>query len=236
MPAPMIVHQYAPSPHCEKLRRVLVRLEIPFTVKDYLPLSDEERATIRELADRAQHNQMPVLERDGQLYGDSFLITQMLLQEYPERAERIYPADPVQRTIVYGFETSADGWWLRPEGQHLTPEYCEMKGPEHAARIVAKDRRRRDIVLHTWNEALERQAFLTGDSYNMADIAVISHLNANLTIAKFVQSATEAGMQIPFDRDLWPVWEIDAAEYPALRRWHDACNAPEFTDSAVAAG
>ncbi len=234
MSAPWIVHQYPPSPYCEKLRRVLVRLELPFELHDYMPLNEEARQEVRAFADRVQHNQMPVLERDGEFLGDSFLITQQLLREYPDRAERIYPADPTARAVVHAFELTGEAWWLRPEGQHLTAEYQEMKGADHAARIVRNDLATRDIVLETWDAALAEHTFLTGENYNMADISVVSHMNSRIAIAAFAASAAEAGMQIPFDTEQWPLWDVDGDRYPNLRRWFDTCNAAEYLESAAA--
>jgi len=230
-----IVHQYAPSPYCERLRRVLVQLELPFEVKDYLPVSDEARRELRAFADRVGHNQMPVLERDGSYYGDSFRITEMLLQEYPDRAGRIYPGDPVHRAIVHAFVLSSEAWWLRPEGTHGTADYKRAKGAEHVQRILATDYHRRDALLHDWDAALAVQPFLTGDAYNMADIAVASGLNTRINIAKFAKQARESGMKTPFDPELWPLWDVDGARYRNLRRWFDECNTPRYTEAAVPA-
>lgn len=230
-----IVHQFPPSPYAEILRRVLVQLEIPFDVRDYLPVTAEQEAELHALQARAHHAQLPILERHGEFYGDSFLITKMLVEEQPALAARIYPPDPVTRAVVSAFQTSADGWWLRPEGQHFTEEYRAMKGEAEAARILAKDHQMRHIVLTTWDAMLAQRPFLAGEAYTMADIAVVSHLNANISIAKFVHSAVEEGIEVPFDVELWPRWELDPEAYPHLRRWFDRCNAREFTESPVPA-
>lgn len=231
MSAPWIVHQYPPSPYCERLRRVLVRLDLPFELRDYLPLSPEARQELRAFADRIGHNQMPVLQRGEEYLGDSFLITERLLTEYPDRAERLYPADPARRAVVYAFERAAESSWLRPEGQHLTAEYQAMKGEAHARRIVDNELRGRESVLAAFDRAVATQPFLTGEAYTMADIAVVSHMNSRVAIAEFAAQAAEAGVQVPFDLELWPRWELDGARYPHLRAWFDRCNAPEYTTS-----
>ena len=235
MSTPWIIHQYAPSPNCERLRRVLVRLDLPFETKDYMPISDEARAEVRAFAERAQHNQMPVLERDGKLLSDSIVITEQLLREYPDRAHRVVPADPALAAQAHGFLLASEAGWLRPEASHYTPEYRERKGEEYVTRILANDHQRREWHLRALDATLADHPFLVGDKYSLGDIAMASVMNARINVARFAQSLAESGTPSPFAPEQWPLWDLDGDTYPHLRAWFDTCNAPEFTESVVAA-
>ncbi len=235
MSTPWIVHQYSLSPNTERLRRVLVRLELPFEVQDYLPFSPEEREKIAALVKRSGHNQMPVLERDGTYYGDSLAVTEMLLAEYPDRAERLLPADPAQAAVVHAYLLAGDSGFLRPEAKFLTADYRKNKGEEHAQKIVQFAHQRRTWVFAAWERALENQPFLAGDDYTLADIGVVPFINARIAIPQFAKRMADQGSQSPFDLELWSEWDLDANTYPNLRAWVDRCNAPEFTESTVVA-
>ena len=235
MSTPWIVHQYAPSPNAERLRRVLVRLELPFEVEDYLPFDAEGRARVAELVEKSGHNQIPVLERDGQFYGDSLAITEMLLQEYPDKVELLYPANPTQAAAVHAYVTAGDAGLFRPEGKFLTADFVQRKGEDHAAKILRFGHARREATLAAWDHALLHHPFLVGDAYTMADIGVVPYLNATIALPKLIHAMAEQGIQTPFVPEQWPLWDIDVSVYPQLSAWIDHCNAPEFTESGVAA-
>ena len=235
MSTPWIVHQYSLSPNAERLRRVLVRLDLPFELEDYLPFTAEERERIAALVQRGGHNQMPVLERDGQYYGDSLAVTEMLLAEYPDRAERLLPADPAHAAAVHAFMLAGDNGFLRPEAKFLSADYKKNKGEDHAQKIVQFGHQRRDWALAAWERALAVQPFLAGTEYSLADIGVIPYLNARIAIPRLAKQMAEQGIKTPFDPELWPEWDLDAAVYPNLRAWAERCNAAEYTESGVAA-
>lgn len=235
MSTPWIVHQYALSPNAERLRRVLVRLELPFEVEDYLPFDAEGRAKVAALVERAGHNQMPVLERDGAYFGDSLAITEMLLEEYPERAERLIPADPAQAAAVHAYMLAGDSGFLRPEGKFLTDDYRQRKGEAHVEKIINFAHQRGAWALSAWDRALAHQPFLAGEAYSLADIGVVPYITARIAIPQLIEQAVAAGMPTPFNPEQWPAWDLDAATYPHLRAWFDRCNTAEYTESRVAA-
>lgn len=236
MSTPWIVHQYAPSPNCERLRRVLVRLELPFVVKDYMPFSPEQRAERDAFAQRAGHNQMPVLERDGRYMHDSILTTQALCAEFPDRAHRVFPAAPGVAAQAHAWLLASEASWLRPEREHWTAEYRKTKGEAFARQIVVNDHQRREFHLTAMEAALAEQPFLTGEEYSMGDIGMMSVLNARINLPRMLHSLREAGQEIPFDLVLWPLWDLDGDRYPHVRAWYERCNQPEFTESQVTAG
>lgn len=233
MSKPWIIHQYAPSPNCERLRRVLVRLDLPFELQDYLPFSPEEREKISALVERSGHNQMPVLEVDGKYYGDSLAITRWLLENYPDRATRLMPADKVQAAAVHAYMLAGDGNYLRPEVSYLTADFRAHKGDDHAQKILAIAHQRRDWALGAWDAVLADRAFLVGEDYSLADIGVVSYVNSRIAIPQMAKALAEQGIKSPFSLEMWPEWDLDGATYPNLRTWLDRCNATEFTESGV---
>lgn len=222
----MIVHQYALSPYCEKLRRVLKALEIPFEVRDYMPISPEDRAAQAELVEKSGHNQMPVLERDGTYTADSFLITKALLEEFPDRAERIYPADVAQRALCYTIEFAAESVFT-PEGRYNTAEYKARKGEDHAEKIIEIAVERRDEILKTWDAMLAEQPYFLGDKETIADMSVVSHLNAKIKVPVVFRQLKEAG-HLPdgFDLSNFPLYELD----PGLKSMHAWCDRMKATE------
>lgn len=235
MSTPWIVHQYDLSPNAERLRRVLVRLDLPFEIRSYVPFSAEGQAEVKDLVARSGHNQIPVLERDGAYFGDSLAITAMLVEEYPDRAELLYPGGPGQVAAAHAFVLAGDSGFFRPAGKFLTAEFQERKGADHAAKILAFGEQRRDGVLHAWDAALATQPFLLGEAYSMADIGVAPYLNATIQLPKLIHAMAAQGTKLPFDPEQWPEWDVNGATYPHLRGWLDRCNAAEYTDSRVAA-
>ena len=168
MSKPWIVHQYGLSPNVERLKRALIRLELPFEDEDYMPFDAAGRAKVAAFVEQAGHNQMPVLERDDLYYGDSLKIIHMLMAEYPDRAVRLYPADPIKAAVVHAFVLAGDNGFLRPEGKFLTDAYKQQKGEAHAAKITAIGNERDRVYVsssarvHTFSAATNR-VYTIGD-------------------------------------------------------------------------
>jgi glutathione S-transferase len=100
-PAPMItLYQFAASPFCDKIRRVLRYKNVQFTVYEW-PLA--EVPLIRE---KNPTGKLPILEIDGTYIPDSTNIALEVERRYPKPP--LLPADPVQRAQVLVLEDWAD--------------------------------------------------------------------------------------------------------------------------------
>jgi glutathione S-transferase len=94
------LHQFAVSPYCDKIRRVLRYKKIPFAIHEW-PLA--EAPGIRE---RNPTGKLPFLEIDGAVVPDSTTIALELERRVP--APALIPADPVARAQVLLLEDWAD--------------------------------------------------------------------------------------------------------------------------------
>jgi len=94
------LYQFAASPFCDKIRRVLRYKEIPFTIYEW-PLA--EVPLIRE---KNPTGKLPMLDIDGTLIPDSTNIALEIERRFPTPA--LVPADPVQRAQVLILEDWAD--------------------------------------------------------------------------------------------------------------------------------
>lgn len=92
--------QFAASPYCDKIRRVLRYKRLPFTIYEW-PLA--EVPLIRE---KNPTGKLPLLDIDGTLIPDSTNIALELERRHPTPA--LLPADPVQRAQVLLLEDWAD--------------------------------------------------------------------------------------------------------------------------------
>jgi glutathione S-transferase len=92
--------QFAASPFCDKVRRVLRYKHVPFTIHEW-PLA--EVPLIRE---KNPTGKLPMLEIDGTLIADSTDIALEIERRYP--APPLLPSDPAQRALVLALEDWAD--------------------------------------------------------------------------------------------------------------------------------
>lgn len=92
--------QFAASPFCDKIRRVLRYKSVAFTIHEW-PLA--EVPLIRE---KNPTGKLPLLEIDGTLIPDSTTIALELERRYPTPA--LLPTDPAQRAQVLVLEDWAD--------------------------------------------------------------------------------------------------------------------------------
>jgi len=94
------LYQFAASPYCDKIRRVLRYKQVPFTIYEW-PLA--EVPLIRE---KNPTGKLPMLDLDGTLIPDSTNIALELEERFP--TPPLLPADPVQRAQVLILEDWAD--------------------------------------------------------------------------------------------------------------------------------
>jgi glutathione S-transferase len=94
------LYQFAASPFCDKIRRVLRYKQVPFTIYEW-PLA--EVPLIRE---KNPAGKLPILEIDGTLIPDSTTIALEVERRHPQPP--LLPADPGQRAQVLALEDWAD--------------------------------------------------------------------------------------------------------------------------------
>ena len=94
------LYQFAASPFCDKIRRVLRYKRLPFAIHEW-PLA--EVGSIRE---KNPTGKLPILEIDGSVIGDSTDIALEVERRHPRPA--LLPADPAQRAQVLVLEDWAD--------------------------------------------------------------------------------------------------------------------------------
>ena len=95
-----ILHQFAASPFCDKIRRVLRYKGIPFEIHEW-PLM--EAASIPE---KNPAGKLPILEIDGETISDSTDIAVALEKRKPTPS--LIPTDPADRGRVLALEDWAD--------------------------------------------------------------------------------------------------------------------------------
>jgi len=94
------LYQFAASPFCDKIRRVLHYKQLPFTIYEW-PLA--EVPLIRE---KNPAGKLPLLEIDGTLIADSTNIALDVERRHP--SPPLLPTDPAQRAQVLVLEDWAD--------------------------------------------------------------------------------------------------------------------------------
>ncbi|MGH7806433.1 MAG: glutathione S-transferase family protein [Candidatus Binatia bacterium] len=95
-----ILHQFAASPFCDKIRRVLRYKGIPFEIHEW-PLM--ETASIPE---KNPAGKLPILEIDGETISDSTDIAVAIEKSHPTPV--LIPSDPADRGRVLALEDWAD--------------------------------------------------------------------------------------------------------------------------------
>lgn len=92
--------QFAASPFCDKVRRILRCKQIPFAIKEW-PLAE-----VGAIRDQNATGKLPFVEIDGTVIPDSTNIALELERRYPTPA--LLPADPAQRALALALEDWAD--------------------------------------------------------------------------------------------------------------------------------
>jgi glutathione S-transferase len=138
-------------PYCARVRIVLAEkgLEYEVVAVDL----DDRPAWIYE---KNPLGRVPVLEEDGFVLPESAVIDEYLEERYPEPP--LWPADPGDRAL----------------GRLLVHRFDELSRPYYAVRRGEEDARERlDAQLAGLAALLERQPFLTGSEFGLADVAYV---------------------------------------------------------------
>jgi glutathione S-transferase len=124
--ASITLSQFAASPYCDKIRRVLRYKKIPFTIYEW-PLA--EVPLIRE---KNPTGKLPMLEIDGTLIPDSTSIALEVERRYP--TPPLLPADPAQRAQVLILEDWADESLYFYE---MTTRFSEQDFDANVGKLIA---------------------------------------------------------------------------------------------------
>jgi glutathione S-transferase len=138
-------------PYCARVRIVLAEkgLEVEVVAIDL----DDRPAWIYE---KNPLGRVPVLEEDDFLLPESAVINEYLEERWPEPA--LWPADPGERA----------------QGRLLVHRFDELSRPYYAVRRGEEGARERlDGQLAGLAALLERQPFLTGREFGLADVAYV---------------------------------------------------------------
>ncbi|MGH7898845.1 MAG: glutathione S-transferase family protein [Candidatus Binatia bacterium] len=204
------LYQFAASPFCDKIRRVLRYKKIPFAVHEW-PITE-----IGGIAEKNPAGKLPIAEIDGQTVSDSTDIALELEKRHPE--PRLLPAAPADRARVLALEDWADeslyfyemttrfgdadfasnvGKLIPPEMHaSLGPMLKEMlktttvtqgtgrKSPDQLARDV-------DRLFGAIEDMQAATGFVVGTELSLADIAIASQAECigDSTIGKQVLAA-----------------------------------------------
>jgi len=94
------LHQFAVSPYCDKIRRVLRYKQVPFEIHEW-PLAE-----VGSIRDKNSTGKLPFAEIDGVVIPDSTDIALEIERRHPTPA--LIPSDPAQRALVLALEDWAD--------------------------------------------------------------------------------------------------------------------------------
>ena len=106
--------------------------------------------------EKNETGRVPVLEEDAWVLPESSVIMEYLEERYPEPP--LLPPDPADRALARV--------WIFRHDDFTKPYYALRRGEEGAAE-------RFDEQLAKLDAALERQPYLTGAAYGLADIAYV---------------------------------------------------------------
>ncbi|NHV25903.1 glutathione S-transferase family protein [Burkholderia sp. D-99] len=213
------LYQFASSPLCEKVRRILAFKRVDYRIHEV------DRTKTHELRQVSPFGKFPALDDHGTAVCDSTDIAHHLEARFPERP--LIPADPVQAATVHIIEDWADESLyfyeitMRLAWEHnarrtvpslmatlpaaLTQEQALELVLDGARRLVAAQGLGRktpeqivaDVRRHLKAVAalLDHGKFLVGNALTLADIAVLAQLNC-LLYAQEVRDAIESFPQI----------------------------------------
>jgi len=138
----------------------------PYCARARIALAEkgvEHELFAADLADRPQWlyeknetGRVPVLEDDGWILPESSVIMEYLEERYPEPA--LLPADPADRALAR--------LWIFRHDDFAKPYYALRRGEDGAEERFAEQLAKLDA-------ALDRQPWLTGAEYGLADIAYV---------------------------------------------------------------
>jgi len=198
MPA-IVLHQWAISPFCGKVRRILEHKGLPYTTVEYNGLRARKAKGLTDVG------KLPVLDYDEERVQDSSDIAAFVQARHPEPS--LYPSDPLLRARVHFWEDWADEslYWFEIYLRFMYPEararavallaegrpafervllgrvikgmYAKKVAAQGLGRMPAK-RVEEKFLAHVDNleTLLAKQRWLVGDARSLADIAVQAQL------------------------------------------------------------
>ena len=185
----LVLYDYLPSGNGYKVRLVLRQLGLPYELVE-LDIKRGETRTPEFLA-KNPNGRIPLLEIPGQGY----LAESHAIISYLAEGSALIPADRLQRAHMWQ--------WLCFEQYNLEPNIGTARfwigslhktAEELGERLVEK-RRNGEAALAVLEKGLEGRAFLVGDRYSLADIALYAYTHV----------APEGGFTLE--------------PYPAIRAW-----------------
>jgi glutathione S-transferase len=138
-------------PYCARVRIALAEKGI-----EYEAVAIDLRDRPRWLYEKNETGRVPVLEEDAWVLPESSVIMEYLEERYPEPP--LLPADPGDRALARV--------WIFRHDDFTRPYYALRRGEDGA-------RQRLEEELAKLDAALERQPWLTGAEYGLADIAYV---------------------------------------------------------------
>lgn len=189
--ADLILHEYAASGNCYKIRLTAAHVGVPLDRREYDIMKGETR-TPRFLASVNANGRIPVLQ-----VGDRFIPESNAACFYLADGSRLIPADRLARADMlrwmffeqYNHEPNVATirFWLRWIGEDALNDLQRAQLP--AKRVAGDD------ALQLMDEHLAGRRFFVGDTLSLADIALYAYTHV----------AEEGG--------------FDLLRYPALQAW-----------------
>jgi RNA polymerase-associated protein len=150
----LILYDADRCPYCARARIALAEKGVEHEV---VPVDLADRPAW--IYEKNETGRVPVLEDGGWILPESSVILEYLEERYPEPP--LLPADPAARALARV--------WIFRHDELTRPYYALRRGEDGAAE-------RFDEQLARLDAALERQPYLTGDEYGLADIAYVPWL------------------------------------------------------------
>jgi glutathione S-transferase len=147
----LTLYDAARCPYCARARIALAEKGVEFEAFE-IDLNDRPQWIYEKNAT----GRVPVIEEDAWILPESSVIMEYLEERYPEPP--LLPPDPADRALARV--------WIFRHDDFTKPYYALRRGEDGAAE-------RLDEQLAKLDAALERQPWLTGADYGLADIAYV---------------------------------------------------------------
>jgi glutathione S-transferase len=147
----LTLYDAARCPYCARARIALAEKGLEYEVME-VDLSDRPQW----IYEKNPTGRVPVIEEDAWILPESSVILEYLEERYPEPP--LLPPDPADRALARV--------WIFRHDDFTKPYYALRREEEGAAEKF-------DEQLAKLEDALSRQAWLTGAEYGLADIAYV---------------------------------------------------------------